>query len=71
MLLLPRNSFLSMVLMTNKSRYVNISFGQPLRPPASAMGVNEPAWKEEEDRETQSFKDKKTQMEQEVYRMRT
>ena len=54
-----------------KTSWVKISFGQPLHPPASAMGVNEPAWKEEEDRETQSFKDKKTQMEQEVYRMRT
>ena len=50
-----------MVLMANKSRYA----------PAPAMDVNEPAWKEEEDCETQSFKDKKTQMEQEVYRMRT
>ena len=39
-----------MVLMANKSRYVN--FGQPLIPPAPAMEVNEPAWKEEEDRET-------------------
>ena len=60
-----------MVLTANKSHYVTISFGQPLSPPASTTGVNEPAWKEEEDRETQSFKDKKTQMEQEVYRMRT
>ena len=61
-----------MVLTANKSHYVTISFGQPLSPPASTTGVNEPAWKEEEDRETpQSLKDKQTQMEQEVYRMRT
>ena len=32
---------------------------------------NEPAWKEEEDRETpQPLEDKQAQMEQEVYRMR-
>ena len=61
-----------MVLMANKSHYVNISFGQPLSLPASSTSVNKPAWKEEEDRETPHLlKDKQTQMEQEVYRMRT
>ena len=61
-----------MVVTANKSHYVTISFGQPLSPPASATGVNEPAWKEEEDRETpQSLKEKQTRMEQEVYRIWT
>ena len=61
-----------MVRMANKSHYVNISFGQPLSLPASTASVNEPAWKEEENRETPHLlKDKQTQMEQEVYRMWT
>ena len=60
-----------MVLMANKSHYVNISFGQPLSLPAPPTSANKPVWKEEEDRETpHSLKDKQTQMEQDVYRMR-
>ena len=61
-----------MVLTANKTHYVTISFGQPLSSPASATGVNEPAWKEEEDRETlKLLEDKQAQMGQEVYCMRT
>ncbi|KAI5121611.1 hypothetical protein M0805_001143 [Coniferiporia weirii] len=58
--------------MINKFWNVKISSRRPTSSTASTIDINEPVWKEEEEKETaQSLKNKQVRMEQQVYRIWT